>query len=149
MKYLVRALKYFVQISLIMALILGALMLSGVISKDINVAFQKGWTSVGYIALMFAGVSAFYPLFGYTRRRIVAPGDPAEYRSLIQEAFRDRGYLPDGEGTFRSASTWMRITRLWEDRITVTPILGGFELEGLTRDLARVASSIEHRISTP
>ena len=59
MKYLVRALKYFVQISLIMALILGALMLSGVISKDINVAFQKGWTSVGYIALMFAGVSAF------------------------------------------------------------------------------------------
>ena len=147
MKYLVRALKYFVQISLIMTLIIIALMLSGLISKDINVAFQKGWTSVGYIALMFAGVSAFYPLFGYTKRRITAPGDPAEYHTLIREAFQDRGYIPDGEGAFRSASTWQRISRLWEDRITVTPILGGFELEGLGRDLVRVAGSIEHRIA--
>ena len=35
-------------------------------------------------------------------------------------------------------------TRLYEDRITLTPVLGGMELEGLTRDLVRVAGTLEY-----
>jgi len=34
---------------------------------------------------------------------------------------------------------------MWEDRITLTPVLGGFQAEGLSRDLVRVVSSIEHQ----
>ena len=146
MKYFRRAVKYFIQVSVILGLILLALMLSGLVSKDINVAFQHGWKSIGYIAIMFAAVSAVYPLFGYTKRRVTLLGDPAEYRSLIEEAFRDRGYVPAGEGRFRLASPAARAFRLWEDTITVNPVLGALELEGLGRDLVRVVSSLEHKL---
>ena len=45
MKYLRRALKYFLQITLISTVIIAVLMLAGVLSRDINIVFQKGWTS--------------------------------------------------------------------------------------------------------
>ena len=32
---------------------------------------------------------------------------------------------------------------MWEDTITLSPVLGGWEVEGLTRDLVRVIGSIE------
>ena len=57
MTYLRRALKYFIQICLIFAIIIGALMLSGMVSKDISVAFQHGWTSVWWILALFAVMS--------------------------------------------------------------------------------------------
>lgn len=151
MRYLIRALKYFVQVSVFMALILGVLMLLGLVSRDVNVAFQHGWTSVGYIALMFAAVSAVYPYFGYTRRRVPLQGDPADSWDLVEEAFRSRGYVREdgtdaGSRTFRLASPVARAFHLWEDRITVTPVLGALELEGLGRDLVRVVSSLEMRL---
>ena len=31
--------------------------------------------------------------------------------------------------------------------VTITPVLGGFEAEGLIRDLARVVASIDHKIN--
>lgn len=159
MKYLRRAVKYFIQVSILLGLILGALMLSGMVSKDINVAFQHGWKSVGYIALMFAAVSAVYPLFGYGRRSVPLRGDPSDSWALVDEVFRGRGYVCEemsgeaaagnseaaGKRCFRLASPVARAFRLWEDRITVTPSLGALELEGLSRDLGRLASALEHR----
>ena len=46
MTYIRRALKYFIQISLLLAVIIGVLMATGMVSKDIAVAFQHGWKSV-------------------------------------------------------------------------------------------------------
>ena len=149
MKYLRRSLKYFIQVSLLLSVILLALMATGLISRDINVAFTGGWKSVGYIALMFAGVSAIYPLFGYSRRTVAVNGDPQDLRGGVVEAFRSRGYdlerEQDGILSFRLSSPVNRISRMGEDRITVTPVFGGFELEGLTRDLARAVAALENR----
>ena len=61
MRYLIRAFKYFIQITVIMTVVIAALMLLGLVSRDIGVAFRQGWKSIGYILLMFAGVSAVYP----------------------------------------------------------------------------------------
>ena len=148
MTYLRRALKYFIQISLFFALIIAVLMLSGVVSKDISVAFQHGWTSIWWIAGLFAVMSLAYPFFGYQKRKIKVNGDPALARDGIVEALKIRGYVLDSEHegalTFRLASPVNRAFRMWEDRITLTPTLGGFEVEGLSRDLVRVVSSIEH-----
>ena len=47
MKYIVRACKYFVTVSLTLALVLGVLMLIGAVSTDINVLFKEGWKSLG------------------------------------------------------------------------------------------------------
>lgn len=42
----------------------------------------------------------------------------------------------------------MRVMRLWEDYITIEPMLGGFQAEGPVRDLARIVSAIDHKINT-
>lgn len=149
MTYLRRAVKYFIQICITMGLILGVLMLLGIVSTDINVAFIQGWKSVWIILGLFAVVSAIYPLFGYSRRRIDLAGEPSELRPGILRAMENRSYRlekdEDGVMTFRLVSPVNRLTRLFEDRITLKPVLGGLEAEGLTRDLARAVSSIEHQ----
>ena len=147
MTHLRRALKYFIQATLTITVILGILMLMGVISKDISVAFQHGWTSVWWILALFAVMALVYPFFGYQKRMIHVKGDPALAKDGIAEALRGRGYVlaneTDGILKFHLASPVARAFRMWEDTITLTPVLGGWEAEGLSRDLVRVISSIE------
>jgi len=148
MTYLRRALKYFLQIALLFAVIILILMGTGMVSRDVAVAFQHGWTSVWWILAAFAAMSLAYPFFGYGKRKILLNGDPALARDGIVEALRIRGYVLESEQdsvySFRLASPVNRAARFWEDRITLTPVLGGFEAEGLSRDLVRVVSSIEY-----
>ena len=148
MTYLRRALKYFLQVCILFGLIIAALMLSGMVSKDVSVAFQHGWTSVWWILGLFAAMSLAYPYFGYQKRTIRVNGDPALAKDGIVEALKIRGYVldsdQDGTWTFKLSSPVARAFRMWEDKITLKPVLGGFEAEGLTRDLVRVMSSIEH-----
>ena len=148
MTYVRRALKYFVQTCLLLAIILAVLMLSGMVSKDISVAFQHGWTSVWWILALFAVMALVYPFFGYQTRMIHVKGDPALMKDGIVEALRGRGYVlgSDENGILKVHLTapLNRAFRFWEDTITLTPTLGGWEAEGLSRDLVRVVSSIEH-----
>ena len=151
MTYLRRAFKYLIQITLIFVLMIGILMLSGYVSKDISVAFRNGWTSIGYIFFLFAVMSAAYPFFGYGKRSIHAQGDPATHWQAIERAMAGRGYEPCGETAgggrkFRLSSGIARAMRLWEDRITIEPSLEGFQAEGLVRDLTRAVSSINYQI---
>lgn len=152
MKHVRRSLKYFVQITVIFAVIIGALMLSGLVSKDVNVAFKEGWKSIGYIVGVFFVVSFAYPFMGYGKRIIRATGDPAGNVPGIDKAMRERGYVlesnSDGVMRYHLASPVARFARLWEDTITITPVLGGFEAEGLQRDLARAAMSIDRIINS-
>ena len=153
MTHIRRALKYFIQVTVIFAVIIGALMLAGLVSKDVNVAFREGWKSIGYIAGVFFVVSFVYPLMGYGKRNIRANGDPAEHRASIDKAMEQRGYVmesesPDGELRYHLASPVARLARLWEDTITIKPQLGGFQAEGLVRDLARVVMSIDRNINS-
>ena len=147
MTYLRRAVKYFIQTCLLFAIIIGALMLSGMVSKDPSVAFQHGWTSVWWILAIFAVMALVYPFVGYQKRTVRATGDPAQAREGIVEALRGRGYAlaseADGVLKFHLTAPVNRAFRFWEDTITLTPVLGGWEAEGLSRDLVRVVSSIE------
>ena len=149
MTYLRRALKYFIQITLILAVILLVLMVSGMVSWDMDIAFQHGWKSVWWILAAFAAMSLAYPFFGYQKRKINVVGDPADYKDGIVQALSARGYVlkddRDGALTFRLSSPVSRAFRMWEDTVTLTPVLGGFEAEGLSRDLVRVVSSIEQQ----
>ena len=148
MTYLRRAIKYFIQTCLLLAIIIGILMLSGMVSRDITVAFTHGWTSVWWILAIFAVMALVYPFFGYQKRKIHVNGDPALAQNGIVEALKNRGYVlgsdADGVLKFHLSSPVNRAFRFWEDTVTLTPILGGWEAEGLSRDLVRVVSSIEH-----
>ena len=147
MTYLRRAIKYFIQTCLLLAIIIGILMLSGMVSRDITVAFTHGWTSVWWILAIFAVMALVYPFFGYQKRKIHVNGDPALAQNGIVEALKIRGYVlgsdADGVLKFHLSSPVNRAFRFWEDTITLSPVLGGWEVEGLSRDLVRVVSSIE------
>ena len=148
MTYIRRAIKYFIQTCLLLAIIIGILMLSGMVSRDISVAFTHGWTSVWWILAIFAVMALVYPFFGYQKRKIHVNGDPALAQNGIVEALKIRGYVlgsdADGVLKFHLSSPVNRAFRFWEDTITLSPILEGWEAEGLSRDLVRVVSSIEH-----
>ena len=148
MTYIRRALKYFIQMTLLVVIIIGALMLAGVVSTNIGVAFQHGWKSVWWILAIFAVISLAYPFFGYQKRQIRVNGDPALAKPGIVEALKGRGYAlksdTDGVLKFHLSSPVNRAFRFWEDTITLSPVLGGWEAEGLSRDLVRVVSSIEY-----
>ena len=152
MTYIRRAGKYFVQITLIFVLIIGILMLVGMVPKDVDIAFREGWRSIAFILGIFALMSLVYPFFGYTKRQIRAKGDPAELWPQIDQAMEIRGYRKGpnkGDGAYRYVlrSNVNRAARLWEDTITITPAIDGFQAEGLSRDLARVVMAIDQKIN--
>ena len=151
--YLRRALKYFIQITFIFVVIIGVLMLSNMASKDINTAFRHGWQSVELILAAFAVMSLLYPLFGYGKRQIKANGDPSDHWKAIEEALDFRGYVPAGETPeggrkFKLKNGMNRLARLWEDTITINPVLGGFQAEGLNRDLVRVVMALDRKLNS-
>lgn len=152
MTYIRRAVKYLIQLILIFVVLIGILMLAGMIPVDVALAFKKGWESVFFILGLFAVMAAAYPFFGYGKRNIRAAGEPSEHWAAIDQALEGRGYVKaadtqDGGRKYHLRSGIARAARLWEDSITITPQLGGFQAEGLQRDLARVVMSIDHKIN--
>ena len=153
MKYFIRAVKYFVYITIVITIILAILVALGFVSSDINIMFSHGWKSVGMILLMFACVSAFYPKFGYCKRYARINGEYKDIRDDVVSYMEGRGYRLESEQdenmTFRIKSAFTRVARVWEDRITLERDLGGFTLEGCAKDVARVASGLEYRFRVP
>ena len=148
MKYIVRVLKYFVFITVVMALILLVLALLGFVEKDVDSMFRNGWKSIWQIALMFLAVAALYPRFGFCKRGAIIPGAYEDIRPGIVRYMAGRGYeieKEEGENlSFRLKSPLQRFLKLlFEDRITFTRDRAGFYVEGRTKDVVRIVSGLE------
>jgi len=149
MKYLVRVLKYFVFITVVMALILFVLAQLGIVEKDVNAMFRNGWDSLWQIGLMFLVVSAVYPRVGFCRRGARIPGTYEEIRPGLVRYMAERGYeieTEEGENlTFRRKGFLARLGKLlFEDRITFERDRAGYYIEGRTKDVVRIISGLEH-----
>ena len=131
-RYIVRAIKYFCWFAVLFTLVISALVFTKFVPADNGVAglFVHGWKSVLEIAGVFLVFSALYPKFGYQKRQVSIPGEWSEVSAEVKGARR----------------AGVRIARLWEDRITVTPVFGGVELEGPAKDLARLVSHMEYKL---
>lgn len=148
MRYLLRSFKYFIQICLLLFVVLAILVAAGFVSKDINVMFTRGWTSVWMILGFFAAVSLIYPVFGYKRLRIA--GSEAELLRVLGEYMKERGYKAEKDTpelkTFRLRSVFTKIFRLFEDRVTIEREYGSWFIEGATRDIVRIKSGLEYKM---
>ena len=152
MKYIIRALKYFISLALILVVFIALLRLFNLVGGEgegIAGMFRNGTDSIWQIALILLVLSAVYPRFGYGTRTVMIPGSYAEVRDGIVETMRARGYeLEKEEGenlSFRKSGTFARLSRAFEDRITFTRCMTGFYVEGYSRDLVRVISALEYR----
>lgn len=149
--YLLRCVKYFIYLAVILTLVLYVLSLAGMTEWDVNVMFSEGTKSVWKIAGMLAAVSLVYPSVGFQRRKAVLAGSWEERRDEIVAVMADKGYVlvsetPDG-AVFRSRNIVLRIFRMFEDKVVVRQVFGGFELEGLRKDIVRLVMHLEYRLS--
>lgn len=149
MKYFVRAVKYFIWFTLLLCLIMGVLVFLGLAKADPGSMFKDGWKSVGQILVLFATVAAFYPRFGFIRKPVEIPGEYSQIRGPIIEYMEKRGYKlesEDGENVqFRLRSKAGALAKMLEDRITFTREAGGFQVEGLTKEVVRIVSALEYQ----
>jgi hypothetical protein len=109
---------------------------------------------VGQVLLLFAIVGAIYPRFGYTTKEALLPEGQAASgenngRKELLSVMQNRGYTleeeTDAGWTFRLRNPVNRLSRMAEDRITITRTPSGFSLEGLTKDVVRLVHAIEYQ----
>ena len=151
MRYFIRAVKYFVQLLVILALVIAILIVAKVVDSDISQIFVNGYDSLWQIALLMAVFAAIYPKFGYASRQAIVPGSDEETMPVLERVMESYGYKreerTDGVLAFRKAHIPDRVMRLWEDRITVTRFVSGYELEGANKDVVRIVNALRDRNS--
>ena len=147
MKYIIRALKYFCYLIIFLTLIILALVLTGFVEADLSKMFINGYDSLWQIALIMLVFALLYPRLGYASRTAHISGSPEELRGDVVSVMERLGYRleseQDGSWSFLRRSGFSRALKMWEDRITLTTGGAGLEVEGLTRDLARIVSALE------
>lgn len=152
MKYFIRSVKYFIYFSILCTLIVYALVLTGMASGDINEIFEGGYDAIWKIAVFFALVAAVYPKFGFVSRNIETGKDWNEVKDTAVEYLRAARYIPEHEDgdsmTFRFSSMSGRLLKMFEDRITITRTDSGITMDGLRKDVFRMASGLEYRLNS-
>lgn len=130
-------------------LILTALVAFKVVDGDISTMFVNGYDSIWQIALCLALLSALYPRFGYSTRVAHIQGSDEEIIPGVIRKMESLGYRLEtrvgSDMTFRRRSGLSRALKVWEDRLTFTRSMSGYDIEGLTRDMVRVVSLLEDR----
>ena len=151
MKYLIRSVKYFFYFAFLTTLIILALVATGLAEGDINTMFRGGTSAIWKMAIFFILVAAVDPKVGFISRKIQAERNWDEIRGLVIGFMQERQYELESESkeaiTFRRKGTLNRITRMYEDRITLTLQDDGFEMEGLRKDVFRISASLEYRLN--
>ena len=151
MKYTIRAIKYFFYFAIITTAIVLALVLIGAVEGDINEIFEGGYKALWKIAAFFAVVASVYPKVGFIKREVPVNREWNEIKEETVSYFRDCRYILESENgdtvTFRCKDIASRLSKMNEDRITLRRTPDGYEMEGLRKDVLRLAAGWEHRLN--
>ena len=151
MKYFIRSVKYFFYFAFLTTAIVVALVLIGAVEGSIDAIFEGGYSALWKIAIFFALVAAVYPKVGFIRRDIPVDREWNEIRDEVIAYMRERRYVPESEEggkiTFRFKDLAGKISKMYEDRLTLTRTPEGYALEGLRKDVLRLATGLEHRLA--
>lgn len=152
MKYTIRAIKYFFYFAFFATAIILALVFIGIVEADINAIFEHGYDDLWKIALFFGAVAAVYPNVAFINRQVTVDGERNTVKEDIKRFLEDRHYdleSEDAEGmTFRIHGLAGKLSKMYEDRIILTRRPGGYDMEGLRKDVLRLANGFEHRFHT-
>ena len=153
MKYFTRSVKYFFYFSFLTAVIILALVVTGLAEGNINEIFEDGWNAIWKIAIFFALIAAVYPKFGFVSRKLDTAADWDTVRNAAEDYFREKPFkLECSEAdriTFRRSSPLGRLAKMYEDRITLSRTDDGYFLEGLRKDVFMYASGLEYSLPRP
>lgn len=152
MKYFIRACKYLVYFFILFVVMVGVIyLLSPEKSQGVSVTslFKEG--SLPKLIVFFVCIAAIYPKFAFIKRKLHTNGTFADNREQIMEAFLNMGYELECETpesiSFRLKQTSMKVSRMWEDRVTVTISEDPLIIDGYRRDVDRIARHISFLIA--
>ena len=153
MKYLIRALKQFVYLAFFLCLIVFILVKANMVESDVSKMFVNGYDSLWQIALIIAVFAGIYPKLGYSSREVRIFGSDEEIRPVLLEVMENHGYKlekeEEGVVSFIKRAPLSRLAKLWEDRVTFTRSISGYSVEGITKDIVRIASALEFKLNLP
>ena len=146
MKYIVRAIKYFFYFAFFATAIILALVFIGLVEGDINAIFENGTNDLWKIATFFALVAAVYPNFAFITRQMPIEEDRETAKEQIKAYMMERRYVLESETTegmtFRFHSLAGKLSKMFEDRITIKWNEEGYTIEGLRKDVLRLAAGL-------
>ena len=147
MKYTIRAIKYFFRFAFLATAIILALVFIGIVEADINAIFEHGYDDLWKIAVFFGVVAAVYPNLAFINRQVAVDGERHTVKEDIKRFMLERHYdleSEDAEGmTFRIHGLAGKLSKMYEDRITIRWNSDGFTMEGLRKDILRLATGLE------
>lgn len=147
MKYTIRAIKYFFRFAFLATAIILALVFIGIVEADINAIFEHGYDDLWKIAVFFGVVAAVYPNLAFINRQVAVDGERNTVKEDIKRFMLERHYdleSEDAEGmTFRIHGLAGKLSKMYEDRITIRWNADGFMMEGLRKDILRLATGLE------
>ncbi|MDE5890183.1 MAG: hypothetical protein K2H10_04115, partial [Bacteroidales bacterium] len=92
-----------------------------------------------------------YPNIGFVGWAAMFPGCCEENNQKIKDYMESRKYSleheEEGEMRFRHRGVLNRISRLHEDRITISSQFSGAVIEGLRKDVFRIAAGLEYNLN--
>ena len=151
MKYLIRAVKYFFYFAILTTAIVYALILIGAVEGGLENIFEDGYNSLYKIAIFFAIVAAVYPKFGFVTRKLETEADWDTVKVAAKAYFKEKPFKVESEGTdsisFRRRDPIGRLTKMCEDRITISRTENGYSMEGLRKDVFLYATGVEIKIN--
>ncbi|MBQ7773734.1 MAG: hypothetical protein IJ383_06685 [Bacteroidales bacterium] len=150
MKYLIRSVKYFVYFTVVCSIILVLTFHFSVKPEGltlIDMLLVDG--SIYKMLAFFVAVAAVYPALGFQKKQIYV-SNVKEHRKEIVELFENANYVIDSESatsiSFKLRNPFMRLLRLYEDKVIIDyadyPVL----IEGLRKDVLRFSRNIEYYI---
>jgi hypothetical protein len=148
MKYLVRSVKYFFYFAIITTLVLLALVYTGMAESTVEGSLKGGYNDLWKMGLFFAAVAAVYPKLAFINRKLYI-GQATDIEPVVIDFLRERRYILEDQTettmSFRLKGTGPRMIKMCEDRITITRTLDGYYMEGLRKDVLRLASGLEYK----
>ncbi len=150
MRYLIRSIKYFVALCVLMVGIMALNLSTGIASLSLDETFYVMFHTPRGMLLPVAVVllSLFYPKFGFIRRRV--EGNMTTYREQLINAMSNVGYSQRSEENgvlrFRADNFVRRLMMLFDDEISVYQAGDEIVLDGNRRGVARVEYRLDSYI---
>ena len=147
MKYLIRSVKYFFYFAILTTVIITVLVMIGAVESGIENIFEDGYNSLWKIAAFFVLVAAVYPKFGFVSRKLDTTADWDKVRETALDYFKNKPFKvvseTSGSITFRRRDMIGRLTKMYEDQISLIKTEEGYAVEGLRKDVYLYASGLE------
>lgn len=145
-KYLVRAGKYLVYLTIVFVLIVAIFSLTSGQGFNYEVLFRPG--SGVQIIIFLVLMSLVYPFFGYATRKVYLNRDFESDKEGILGVFTTNRYVIESQGEgyirFKHTAAFVRVVRMGEDTITLFTSENPIKIEGARKDVLRLARMIEY-----